>query len=446
MIVTPGTSWKWNRRSGVTPSCAASVVPAASATGAGRKRRNRSPSGDASATMPAVAVTESWKPMDHTSQGSSTRSIRTAAAKTEPVARGLPINTPTSAIVAITPARITDGSAPVITTKKTTVPTARPNLGHRVSRISDANPTIGARTIATFSPETTSRCPRPLAWKSRIMPGSSREASPRASPSSNPASFAGKSRAIDRPTNARNTWAARMNGLGDGPTRSTWFAFSSTTIPWWASASPNPGSSGRRITPSAVTTSPRTHGGGSSSALNHSDARRDAAAPGHSTRVMSRVACHPNAPTSGSVCSVPMTVTRCGARRASNESSSHDACTPDQPAPSRTSPITASATAMSGEPPAPEGARITSTAAGSGSASPLATRGSRPLAVRGAASHAEASAARPTVMPIHGRAHEGRISHAISPAQNAAAAAGSVHAFIPWRTGGSARASTGRCR
>ena len=445
-IVTPGTSWKWNSRSGVTPSCAASVVPAASATGAGRKRRNRSPSGDAIATMPAVAVTESWKPIDHTSQGSRTRSTRTAAARTEPVARGLPISTPTSAIVAITPARITDGSAPVITTKKTTVPTARPNLGHRVSRSIDANPTIGASTIATFSPETTSRCPRPLAWKSRIMPGSSREASPNASPSSNPASFAGKSRAIDRPTNARNTCAARTNGLGDGPMRSTSLAFSSTTIPLCSSASRNPGSSGRRITPPAVTTSPRTHGGGSSSALSHSDARSDAAAPGHSTRVTSSVACHPNAPASGSVCSVPTTVTRCGARRASNESSSHEACTPDQPAPSRTRPIIASAIAVSGEPPTPDGVLTASRATCPGSASPVVTSGSSPDAVRGAASHAPTSPARPTAIPIHGRTHDGRTSHASSPVQNAAAAAGSAHAFIPWRTGGSVRASTGRCR
>ena len=326
--------------------------------------------------MPAVAVTESWKPIDHTSHGSRTRSTRTAAARTEPVARGLPISTPTSAIVAITPARITDGSAPVITTKKTTVPTARPNRGHRVSRSSEASPTIGARTMATFSPETTSRWPRPLAWKSRIIPGSSREASPSASPSSSPASFAGKSRAIDRPTNARNTCAARMNGLGDGPRRSARFAFSSTTMPLCASASRNPGSSGRRIVPSAEITSPRTHGGGSSSALSHSDARRDAAAPGHSTRVTSSVACHPNAPTSGSVWSVPTTATRRGASRASSESSSHAAWTPDQPAPSTTRPIVASAIAATGDPPTPRGALTTSTTAGPGSASPVVTSGS----------------------------------------------------------------------
>ena len=34
-IVTPGTSWKWKSSNGVTPNCAAIVVPAASATGVG---------------------------------------------------------------------------------------------------------------------------------------------------------------------------------------------------------------------------------------------------------------------------------------------------------------------------------------------------------------------------------------------------------------------------
>ena len=62
-IVTPGTSWKWKSSSGVTPICAAVVVPAARATGRGRNRCIRSASGDANATIPAVAATDSWKPI-----------------------------------------------------------------------------------------------------------------------------------------------------------------------------------------------------------------------------------------------------------------------------------------------------------------------------------------------------------------------------------------------
>ena len=281
------------------------------------------------------------------------------------------------------------------------------------------------------------------------MPGSSREASPSARPSSNPASFAGKSRAIDRPTNARNTCAARMNGLGDGPRRSTRLPFSSTTIPLCASASWNPGSSGRRITPSAEITSPRTHGGGSSSALSHSEARKEAAAPGHSTRVTSSVACHPNAPTSGSVWSVPTTDTRCGASRASSESSSHAAWTPDQPAPSRTRPIMASAIAVSGDPPTrcgrahdPDGCRPRLGEPDRGRAD------RRPLAVarRGQPRSGERRQAR-RAMPIHGRAHAGWTSHAEqSRPERRRGRRAAPTTFIPWRTDGSVRASTGRCR
>ena len=219
-------------------------------------------------------------------------------------------------------------------------------------------------------------------------------------------------------------------------------------MPSCASASRNPGSSGRRITPSAETTSPRTHGGGSSSPLSHNEARRDAAAPGHSTRVTSSVACHPNAPASGSVWRVPTTVTRCGASRASSESSSHAAWTPRPAgAEQRSGRSIASATAATRRPAdACRGALTTSTAAGPGSASPVVASGSVPRRDEARpATPRRARRGRPA-MPIHGRAHGGRTSHASSPAQNAAAAAGSAHAFIPWRTGGSVRASTGRCR
>src|SRR5262249_50793329 len=83
---------------------------------------------------------------------SSTSRNRTAADKIEAALLGRPSNTPSKVSDAITPARITDGSAPVSTTKKTTVPSPRRNRGHRVSRSASANPSIGASTIATFSP------------------------------------------------------------------------------------------------------------------------------------------------------------------------------------------------------------------------------------------------------------------------------------------------------
>ena len=94
---------------GVTPICAASEVPAASATGRG-KNRSLPARGAASATIPAVAPTESWKPMDHTSAGSTTSRINTAPASIEAALRGRPSKTPNNVSPAITPARITDGS------------------------------------------------------------------------------------------------------------------------------------------------------------------------------------------------------------------------------------------------------------------------------------------------------------------------------------------------
>jgi hypothetical protein len=58
-----------------------------------------------------------------------------------------------SATPAITPARITDGSAPVSTTKNATVPRQSANRGQRDNRSAAPSAMIGASTIATFSLE-----------------------------------------------------------------------------------------------------------------------------------------------------------------------------------------------------------------------------------------------------------------------------------------------------
>ena len=243
-MVTPGTSWKWNRSSGVTPSCAAVVVPKAKATGTGSSRPSRSASGVASVTMPAVAATDSWNPIACTSHGSRTSSASTAVARIVPVARGLPSRMPVRASEAIAPARSTEGSAPVSTTKSTTTPRPIPKRVSAPTRKAPAKATTGANTIATFSPETTNRCPRPVVWKSRVVTESSFEASPRTRPSSNPASRGGKIRSIVRPTNARTTWVSRMNGAGAPPTRSTSKARTLTARPRCDSDCANPASSG----------------------------------------------------------------------------------------------------------------------------------------------------------------------------------------------------------
>jgi hypothetical protein len=127
------------------------VAPVASDTGVGRNRR-RCEIGVASATTLAVAATESWNPTDQTRSGSSTSSTNTALARIEPELLGRPSRTPVRASPAITPARSTDGSAPVSTTKKATVPRPSANRGHRDSRSAAPSATIGASTIATLPP------------------------------------------------------------------------------------------------------------------------------------------------------------------------------------------------------------------------------------------------------------------------------------------------------
>ena len=193
--------------------------------------------------MLAVAATDSWNPTDHTSAGSSTSRTTTAPARIEPVLLGRPSRTPISASPAITPARITEGSAPVSTTKNATVPIPSANRGHRDHPSAAPSATIGASTIATFSPETTSRCESPVARKSRSRPGSSRESSPSASPISSPASRGGNEDSIERPASARNDCAHRTGANAAGPRRSASSTSSSAAIPRRSRNDANPASS-----------------------------------------------------------------------------------------------------------------------------------------------------------------------------------------------------------
>ncbi len=85
--------------------------------------------------------------------------------------------------------------------------------------------------MTTLPPETTRRCVSPVAWKSRSVAGSSSDPSPRASPSSRPASRGGKARWIDPPMTRRVVCVARTNGLGEPPSRSNVLARTATAIP-----------------------------------------------------------------------------------------------------------------------------------------------------------------------------------------------------------------------
>ena len=296
--VTPGTSWKWNSRMGVTPSCAASVVPAAAATGAGITRANRSPSGAAIATMPAVAVTESWNPIERTSTGCTMSSTSTAPESTTAVERARPSSRPTRVSADIVPARITEGSAPVSTTMNATVAMPIATCTDRGTPSIVTSASTGPSTIATFPPETTSRCVSPVALKSRSTPGSRWESSPSARPMQQPG-LARREHRLDR---APDRWRARpasraRTGSATAPMRATSDARRVTATPFECKASRKSGSSGTCSEPATRTRSPRATRGGCSSPEIHTVSRRVLAAPSaRRTTRTSASACHPSAP------------------------------------------------------------------------------------------------------------------------------------------------------
>ena len=237
-----------------------------------------------------------------------------------------------------------------------------------------------------------------------------------------------------------------MNGLARRPEASARLHVQLVRrSPRWASVLPKPGSSG------AAGSRPRRRPLAAHPrrwvvvGVSHSEAAQDAAAPGHSTRVTSRVACHPNAPKARD---------RCGGcrrpRRAGREPGEQRVLqprgvgTPDQPVPSSSRPIVASATAATGAPRRLAVRSPTSTAAGPGSVSPV---GGDPIGCDARrASHARRQPGEATTMPIHGLTHDWWTSHASSPAQNAAAVVWqrtSVHTVANGRI---CSRSHGRCR
>ena len=202
------------------------------------------------------------------------------------------------------------------------------------------------------------------------------------------------------------------------------------------------------MTPSTATRSPRTASGTRPEPSSHADSpsRSTAARPGARQETSSRSASayQPNAPSAGSSRRVPSTPTSTGPRRDNNEPRRRTAATPPQPIPSRTIPMTASATTE--EPWRLPRERSGSTAVRADDvftgASP--TRSSAPgsslprSAASGAASQAATSVAPPSTSAAAapGQPEDDPPSHresacqSRSPAQNAAAAPGNAHVLI----------------
>ena len=382
--------------------------------------------------MLAVAATESWKPTDQTSAGSITSSTRTAPARIDPVLLGRPSRMPVSASPAITPARITDGSAPVSTTKNATVPSPRANRGQRDSRSAAPSATIGASTIATLPPETTSRCERPVARKSRSSTGSSLESSPSASPISRPASRGGRDDPIERPTTERNDWAHRTGAKAAGPSRSISSTSSSAAMPRRSRNNAKPPSSTGRTNPETRTRSPRTARGASSRPDNQTVSRTLAAPSSHRTERTSSTADHRSRSVEGSTRSDPSTVTE-PEMRATSASRTRCSCTLPQPTASSSAPTRAASRQSQAGRRASVGGGATA-ARGSRAAGAISpARSSDPFSMRrsGAIATATSNRAPPPESHAQGSANRPTSGWSSRPAQNTAASAGVIQALTP---------------
>ncbi len=181
MFATTATRLTWPdsaATTGVHTSCAASGTATASAAQRGSQARSWSRKAGARKRMPAVASTESTKPNDRASHGSTSSNVTVATprARTPWLRPWVPI--PTSATVPIAAARTTLGSARATSTKPTTPspPTStRPRARTPAQRAStSSDPTTSVR----FVPDTAARWVSPQVRKSSTTACGIRRSSP----------------------------------------------------------------------------------------------------------------------------------------------------------------------------------------------------------------------------------------------------------------------------
>jgi len=303
--------------------------------------------------------------------------------------------------------------------------TAVPTRARRSARASSRT---GRMSIATLPPETTSRCVRPVAWKSRSVPGSSCASSPRARPSSSPASRGGSTRSMAEPTTSRVAWVARTKWLGEPPSRWTVSARTTTTAPFPARASRKPASSGTCRRPDTATRSPRATSVGASSPSTQTTSDKLTAPSSQRASEAARTTCQPKSPGRGSSRSVPITWMGCGASPARNDPPRRASASPAHPAPARTVAITHTAAAAIGRPVAARAGPATAATAGA-SAGAIVASGSVVRVLR--ASHQAApipiAPARSHQTPPMPWSQPGRTDHDRMPAHHAPAATGTSH-------------------
>lgn len=150
---------------GATASSAAAVTAsgAVNERGPGSTRASRW----APRTMPPEPATDSWKPSDVTSNGSTSNAPAVPSARVRSVDVGRPRTVPVAATAAIAVARTTDGSQRVSSANPASTASVAAQRTPNRSRVSTGAATTS--TNATFCPDTARMWVRPAARNASVM-------------------------------------------------------------------------------------------------------------------------------------------------------------------------------------------------------------------------------------------------------------------------------------
>lgn len=142
---------------GQQATCAATGTATAAATGVQTRRRSRSVTGTARTTMPVVARTESAKANERATQGSTTSMPTAARAISGTPRTGRPVRCTSRTTIAITVARVIEGSGRTSTTNASSTTTARAARSTRGAPTVRPSSTTRPTRTAQFDPDTAVR-------------------------------------------------------------------------------------------------------------------------------------------------------------------------------------------------------------------------------------------------------------------------------------------------
>nr|WP_258368786.1 hypothetical protein [Curtobacterium sp. MCBD17_030] len=198
---------------GQQATCAATGTATAVATGLPTRRASRSVTGAARTTIPVVASTDSAKANERAAHGSTTSMPTAARAISGTPRTGRPVRCTTRTTIAITVARVIDGSGRTRTTNPSSTTTATAARSARGAPIARPSSTTRPTRTAQFDPETAVRWVSAEVSIACSVSASSPERSPIASPRRSAAPGSGRS-AVTSTNAARATALAPSSPVG----------------------------------------------------------------------------------------------------------------------------------------------------------------------------------------------------------------------------------------